>query len=82
VKVSVYPLKNEFDCEYHNTRSMSIEVEFTREEKKDKLFWLFLWRINSKKTAHFVLWSIMSFGKGREIVGIEKKLFESGYQRK
>jgi hypothetical protein len=24
----------------------------------------------------------MSFGKGREIVGIEKKLFESGYQRK
>jgi hypothetical protein len=49
VKVSVYPLKNEFDCEYHNTRSMSIEVEFTREEKKDKLFWLFYGESIAKK---------------------------------
>jgi hypothetical protein len=80
MKICVYPSKKE--CAHYGTMNMSINFEFTPEEKKNKLFWLVMWRLNRKTTGEVLLWLIMNAMSGTEIIAMTLKNFDNHFQRK
>jgi hypothetical protein len=80
MKICIYPSKKE--CAYRNTKTMSIVFEFNPEEKKTKMFWLAMWRLNRKTTGEVLLWFVMNAMSGTEIIAMTLKFFDNHFQRK
>jgi hypothetical protein len=61
---------------------LPIIFELTPEEKKNKYFWLAMWRLDKKITGEVLLWIIMNAMNGTEVIAMKQKYFDNNYQRK